>query len=83
MNNIRTIEKRLLKYLPKESIPYVIWLDHEYHYDAPHNTYWLVYGDNEGHEVSTEPCDYVSELRSLAKWAWERFKEKDWDENWK
>lgn len=69
---ITKIEKRLLKYLPKESVPYVVWLDHENY--GKENTYFLTFGDQEGKEISAEPSDSVSELRWNARQTWNHFK---------
>lgn len=70
---IVTIEKRLLKYLPKESIPYVSWLDHESY--GRTNAYFLTFRDEDGREFSAETADSVSELRWNAKQAWKAFQE--------
>ena len=70
---IETIEKRLLKYIPKEAVPYVSWLDHESY--GRTNAYFLTYRDEEGREFSAETADSVSELRWNAKWTWKAFKE--------
>ena len=67
------IEKRLLKYLPKESIQYVSWLDHENY--GKQNSYFLTFEDENGKEFSAETSDSVSELRWNAKQAWIAFKE--------
>ena len=69
---IVSIEKRLLKYLPRESVKFVAWLDHETTGRA--TTYFLTYSDENGRELSAEPSDTVSELRLNAKTAWSLFK---------
>ena len=73
------IEKRLLKYLPKESIPFVVWLDHEHHTNNS-NTYWLVFGDSSGRELSSSPLDSVSELRFSGSRLWKQFKQGERDQ---
>lgn len=69
---IQSIETHLLKHLPKESMPFVVWLDHSKH--GRGSTYFLTYGDTDGHELSAEPSDTVSELRWNARVTWEQFK---------
>lgn len=68
-----SVEKRLLKYIPKEAVPYVSWLDHESY--GRQNSYFLTYEDEDGREFSAETADSVSELRWNAKSAWKAFKE--------
>lgn len=70
---IVSVEKRLLKYIPKEAVPYVSWLDHESY--GRTNSYFLTYQDEDGREFSAETADSVSELRWNAKQAWQAFKE--------
>lgn len=67
------VEKRLLKYLPKESLKYVSWLDHESY--SRQNSYFLTFEDDDGRELSAETSDSVSELRWNAKQAWKAFQE--------
>jgi hypothetical protein len=71
--NITTIEKRLLKYIPKAAVQYVSWLDHESY--GRTNSYFLTYEDEDGREFSAETSDSVSELRWNAKQAWKAFQE--------
>lgn len=82
MGNIKTVEKRLLKYLPKAAISSVVWLDHEHHSDGT-NTYWLVYADQNGEELSSAPIDSVAELRYAGKALWESFNEGSRDKDWR
>ena len=70
---IEAIEKRLLKYIPKDAVPYVTWLDHESY--GRENTYFLTLADEDGRELSAEPADSVSELRFNAKQIWKLFQE--------
>ena len=68
---IQTVEKRLLRYLPKASIPFVVWLDHEHQTDGT-NTYFLTLADEQLKELSCV-SDSVSELRFDAKQLWSMF----------
>lgn len=68
---IQTVEKRLLKYVPKSSIPFIVWLDHEHQVDGT-NTYFLTFADEQLNELSCV-CDSVSELRFNAKYYWTLF----------
>ena len=70
---ITTVEKRLLRYIPKDAVKYVSWLDHESY--GKHNSYFLTYEDESGREFSAETADSVSELRWNAKQAWKAFRE--------
>lgn len=63
----QTIEKRLLRYMPKKLIPYIVWLDHNDGWTRGKYVYWLTIEIN-GHEISAEPCDSVSELQFAGKW---------------
>ena len=56
------IEKRLLKYIPKEIRRYVVWLD----FEPSSHTYFLTF-EKDGKEVSAENSDTVSELNWNAK----------------
>lgn len=62
---MQVIEKRLLKYIPKKLIPYVVWLDRE-HVQGNTYVYFLTVEKN-GTEESAEPADSVSELTWNAK----------------
>lgn len=57
-----TIEKRLLKYIPKKLQQYVVWLD----YEKSSHVYFLTF-EKDGIEYSAEPSDSVDELRYNAR----------------
>lgn len=69
------VTKRLLRYLPKASRDYVVFLD----FDRDSHVYFLTFGNSEGNEVSAEPSDTVSELAWNAKSAWKHFLNNDFD----
>ena len=59
---METIEKRLLKYIPKKMQPYVIWLD----YEKSSHVYFLTFEKDEI-EYNVEPADTVAELTYNAR----------------
>ena len=62
---VEAIEKRLLKYIPKKLIPYVVWLD-SYGVGGGCFVYNLTV-EIDGVEESAEPADTVAELTWNAK----------------
>ena len=79
---ICAVEKRLLKYIPKQLRPYVVWLDSEK--VGNHQWTYFLTVEKDGVEMSAEPCDSVSELtweaKSLLKYV---TGEKKWDPAWR
>lgn len=63
----QTIEKRLLRYMPKKLIPYIAWLDHDAGYRPGTYVYFVTIHIN-GKYISPDPCDSVSELQYAGKW---------------
>lgn len=57
-----TVEKRLMKYIPKKMQPYVVWLD----FEKSSHVYFLTF-EKDGIEVSAEQSDTVSELNWNAR----------------
>lgn len=77
----QVIEKRLLRYLPKQILPYVVWLDSE-KTGRNQYVYWLVL-EKDGTEINAEPCDSVSELRYAGKQLIPYIDgSKKWDPDW-
>lgn len=59
---MKSIDKRLLAYIPAKMRPYVVWLD----FEKSSHVYFLTF-EKDGKEVNAEPSDTVEELRWNAK----------------
>ena len=61
---IEAIDKKLLKYIPKQLHPHITWLEH----DKTNHVYFMGLKDNEGKEIDDiSPMDNVAELRFMAR----------------
>ena len=62
IETMKTVESRLLKYIPAKMRKYVVWLD----FEKSSHTYFLTFEKN-GKEISAEPSDSIEELRWNAR----------------